>query len=263
MEAIAVSKVLPDVERSVIPACDVRTLDAFHEIVATTHDVPGIGGYKVGFALTGRFSLTACTRIVAEYTTLPVIYDHQKAGTDIPEVGVEFAAMVADGGAAAAIIFPQAGPVTEEDFIGALQDAGVEVLMGLEMTHPKYLSSAGGWIDDNQFERAYQIATDLGVRDFVVPGNKPERVAYYHNLISKLCGSDPFALWAPGFVAQGGKISEAGEVAGERWHAIVGRGITQVEDKKAAAMELVSQIIHRCSCGDDSHTIDQCPQLGG
>jgi hypothetical protein len=32
-------------------------------------------------------------------------------------------------------------------------------------------------------------------------------------------------LAAPGFVDQGGNITEAGKVAGEIWHPIIGRGI--------------------------------------
>lgn len=242
MEAIAVNLVIPDMMRSVIPACDVRTLGTLDDIVAATCDVPDIGGYKIGVSLAGRFGLPACVQAVQEHTTLPVIYDHQKAGTDIPDMGKEFAAMIAEAGAAAAIIFPQAGPATEEAFIKAYLDADIGVLVGLEMTHPKFLSSAGGWIDDLQFERAYRIAADLGVRDFVVPGNKPERVAYYRDLISGLCNNDQFALWAPGFVAQGGKISDAGNAAGDRWHAIVGRGICAAEDIGAAAKEMVSQL---------------------
>ena len=49
-------------------------------------------------------------------------------------------------------------------------------------------------------------------------------------------------FYAPGFIAQGGNISDAAKVAGDRFHGIVGRGIYQAVDKKAAAIEHTSQL---------------------
>jgi len=54
-------------------------------------------------------------------------------------------------------------------------------------------------------------------------------------------GVNPIFL-APGFVAQGGKIEETTKVAGDRWHAIIGRGIYEAEDFEKAAREFTSQL---------------------
>jgi len=49
-------------------------------------------------------------------------------------------------------------------------------------------------------------------------------------------------FYAPGFIAQGGKIEAAAKVAGDRFHGIVGRGIYQAKDMHAAAIEHTSQL---------------------
>ncbi|MDP2864307.1 MAG: hypothetical protein Q8N73_01445, partial [bacterium] len=89
------------------------------------------------------------------------------------------------------------------------------------------------------------IAAENGVSNFVVPGNKTEFVLRYRELLEKLLGQGNFTLYAPGFIAQLGIISETGKVAGESWHAIVGSAIYKaegVENMRKAALEVTSQI---------------------
>ncbi|QQG39966.1 MAG: hypothetical protein HYS81_00965 [Candidatus Aenigmatarchaeota archaeon] len=211
-------------ERSIIPACDVSTLEDFRKLVRATHDVEGISAYKVGFDLGLGHGLPAVVGVVREFTDLPVIYDHQKAGTDIPDTGKNFARRMKTSGVNAAILFPQAGPATEEEWIKALQAAGVGVIVGGEMTHPEYLEPEGGYIAETAPQQMYRIATRKGVRSFVVPGNKPEKVAGYRALLEEACDGQ-VELMAPGFVKQKGKIEDTAKAAGDRWHAIVGSGI--------------------------------------
>ena len=63
----------------------------------------------------------------------------------------------------------------------------------------------------------------MKVTDFVVPGNNLEMIKKIRDGL-EASGVQP-VFYAPGFVEQGGSISEAARVAGDRWHAIVGRGI--------------------------------------
>ena len=108
------------------------------------------------------------------------------------------------------------------------------------MTHPKYVSSDGGYIADEAAMEIYMNAAEQEVTNFVVPGNKPDVI---REIRAALEGRDVKPIfYAPGFVAQGGRIKEAAEAAGDNWHAIVGRGIYEAEDKKKAAIELTSQL---------------------
>lgn len=234
---------LINLSRSVIPACDVSTLAELKRIVKETCEVSGIGGYKVGLELAILFGLPEIVRVVREYTNKPVIYDHQKGGTDIPELGVKFARAVARSGADAAILFPFGGAETEREWITACRVEGLTVLVGGHMTQRKFLASEGGFIDASGPEQIYTIAAETGVRDFVVPGNKVEFVSFYKGRLDRLLGEGQYTLYALGFIAQGGDITETGRVAGNNWHAIVGSAIYRAENIQEAATQVTSKIV--------------------
>jgi len=219
-------------DRSIIPACDVNTLEEFRKLVSETHDIKKIGGYKIGFNLALSFGLPSVVKTI--------IYDHQKAGTDIPDTGEKFAEVCKKAGVDAVILFPQSGPATEEAWIKACQKQRLEVLIGGEMTHPKFKRSEGGFISDEALDEIYLNAAQLGVNNFVVPGNKIDRISHYKSILQSKVKDLTF--FAPGFVAQGGEITEAANAAGKFWHAIIGRAIYGAEDIKKAAKEMTSKL---------------------
>ena len=234
------------IQKSVIPACDVGTLEKLEELAKATAGLPGIGGYKVGLELTIPFSLTEVIAVIRKHSNAPVIYDHQKGGTDIPELGSKFARAVKIAGADAVILFPFGGAATEEAWIKACQDAGLTVLVGGHMTQAKFLQSEGGFIADSAPEEIYRIAAKNSLTDFVVPGNKTPFVLKYRQVLNEVLGEGKFALYAPGFISQGGDITETGKVAGDNWHAIVGGAIYNNEGIDAmhqAAVKVTSQIV--------------------
>jgi hypothetical protein len=114
------------------------------------------------------------------------------------------------------------------------------------MTHPKVLVSEGGYIADEAPERIFRLAAKLGVRHFVVPGNKLRWVQKLRAILVEELGEGNFTLYAPGFITQGGDLSECGLVAGKEFHGIVGSGIYNketVEAMRAAALQCTSQLI--------------------
>ena len=255
------SEIIP-VERSIIPACDVE-LEHFREITEATADTKLVGAYKVGVSFLDA-GLKEVVRIARAHSDKPIIYDHQKAGTDIPESSPQaFMDSMVRSGIDAVILFPQAGPVTQFEWTRAAQERDLDVIVGGEMTHPRFIegdTSNGkkvdytevfrelgikepltGYIRSSAPKDIFELAAKMGVTNFVVPGNKPEKIgAYRDHLIS--CGVSSPVFFAPGFVAQGGSISDATNYAGDSWHAIVGRGITKAEDIKKAVAELTSQL---------------------
>jgi orotidine-5'-phosphate decarboxylase len=225
----------------VIVACDVESLEALEQLVIKTCPVPGIIGYKLGFSL-AMLGLKEAVAIIREYCADKlVIYDHQKAGTDIPDTGALFARMLAQAGVDAAILFPMAGPVTEGKWIGALREAGIVPVVGGAMTHQGYLSEEGGFIAFDAPMRIYSIAARCGVRNFIVPGNKLESVAKYVSLLDELIGEGKYTASAPGFIAQGGKIADFAQRV-RIWGAIVGRAIYGAKDINEAAWEIVAPL---------------------
>lgn len=224
-------------KKSIMPSCDVDSLEKLGRLVKATCSVKGIGAYKIGFELVIPFGMGNVVKTIRKFTKLPIIYDHQKAGTDIPEMGTKFvkACRLVD----AVILFPQAGPETEAAWIKSAQQAKMNVVIGGEMTHQAYLREAGGFIDDNAPRRMYEIAASMGVSDFVIPGNKPEKSMEYAELIKSKIKNPVF--YSPGLVAQGGNISDLAKRL-DSWHAIVGRAIYEAKDMKKAAEEMAKEL---------------------
>jgi len=234
-------------KKSVIVACDVGRISELDQLVAATAHVEGIGGYKVGWRLAIR-DLEKAVYTVERYTSKPVVYDGQKFGNDIPEIGVEFARDLASCNVKAVIIFPFAGPVTQRVWTEACLKEGLRVIIGGEMTHRGFLEADGGYIRNTAPNDIYKLGAEMGIRDFVVPGNKPATVQHYREHIDGICARTDHkesCLYAPGFINQGGDVTETGKVAGENWHAIVGSAIYKqngMDAMRAAAEKVVAQI---------------------
>jgi len=234
-------KIIP-LKRRVIAALDVKNLTDLNEIIEGTHDVEGIGGYKVGFSLGLKHGLSSTMGVIRKITDKPVIYDHQKAGTDIPATSGVFMDVCNDVEVDAVILFPQSGPETQTAWTDAAKERGLKVIIGGEMTHPGFLEGENGYIRNEAPDEIYARAVDEGVKDFVVPGNRIPRMEHYRDLIQEK-GLETPTFFSPGLVAQGGEISDGAKAMGDlNWHAIVGRAIHKAEDKHAAAEELTKNL---------------------
>ncbi len=227
-------------ERSVIVACDVLTLKELDNLVSSTCDIVKIGGYKVGFALGLEHGLKRIVRTIRKRTDKPIMYDHQKGGTDVPHTGALFADVMANAGIDYAILFPFSSPSTESAWIDALLKSGVTPIVGAMMTIPDFLNSNGGFLDISAVRRIMEIACSKGVTDFVLPGNKPAQAQELRSIIESHISKPSYYL--PGVGAQGGEISSVSEAMGRRWHAIVGRTIYGAPDIRGSATSIANEV---------------------
>jgi orotidine-5'-phosphate decarboxylase len=216
-------------KKGVVWAADVQPKE-FKKTMKEIGDAPGLVGVKLGFELGLGLSLKEATKIVRAYSDAKVLYDHQKAGNDTPEISVNFLRAMLRGKVDGAILFPFAGPETQEAWTHALKSEGLGVFTGAEMTHKRFKTADGGSISERSLGYIIDLALDLGVNDFIVPGNKARAVEKWRRKIERVRGVGNFALAAPGFVDQGGSVTETGAVAGKLWHPIMGRGIHANED---------------------------------
>lgn len=245
---------LINLDRSLIPACDVP-LDVFKRIAQVAEENNKVGGLKIGPALTGRPGYDRVVETARKHTEKPLIFDPQKWGTDIPDTAEKLLRPAKESGIDAVILFPQAGPVTQYEWTRTAQDLGLNVIIGGEMTHPRYLcrdnsngnsgkdytqlffelgilsGTLNGYLKINAPDQIYILGALMGVRDFVVPGNKPEKIKYYRELITQNLKTGEPSFYSPGLITQGGDISEGAKAAGEQFHAIVGREIYQTEGR--------------------------------
>lgn len=233
-------------ERSIIPALDAPDPGENISVVRAAKGNPLVGGFKVGFGLSmyGLSGQVAAIRNTFGDDTV-VIYDHQKAATDIEDTGKQFAQIVKQARCDAVILFPLSGPATQRDWTSYCQDAGLRVIIGLAMTHSRFFVSERGYISDEAPELAFRFACADGVEDFVVPGKKLSWVQKLSDVLVDEHGPENFDLYAPGFVTQGGDISECGKAAGRYFHAIVGRDIYEQgteEEKREAVLRSTSKL---------------------
>lgn len=222
----------------VIIACDVKSVDELKNLVISTAGIEGIVGYKLGFMLGLQYGLPEIVSLVKDESDLPVIYDYQKAGTDIPEMAENFSWVMKTAKVDSAIIFPQAGPATHEAFVNALKKAGVIPMVGGEMTHPRFLEKDGGYIRNDAPDDIYKLALQLGVEYFIVPGNKPDSVKKYAELLAE--ANPKFCM--PGIGRQGGGIEAAFSACSDfDAYAIIGAAIYKSPDVKVAAKKFCEE----------------------
>jgi len=228
----------------IIVACDVTDLDELSRLVSATCSLECIVGYKVGMLMALSHGLARATAAVKKHTDKLVIYDHQKFGTDIPDVCSGSALdTIKSAGVGALIIFPQAGVETLRAALSGCHERGLCPIAGGEMTHPGYLVTEGGYIDDKAPRRMYVDAARNGASHFVVPGTKIDRIRTYGRLLADVV-SEPAFLFPGIGKGQGGDIVQAFEATlPYRAYAIVGRSIYQSDDPAHAVEKLWKAVV--------------------
>jgi len=228
------------VKSGIVVACDVESLKALEKLVGSTSTLEFIAGYKIGSPLVIQYGLRRVSRIIKRISSLPVIYDHQKYGTDIPEIcaGPQLKAIEASK-IEGIIIFPQAGIETLKKSVESCVGAGITPIVGGEMTHKGYLDIEGGYISGDAPERIYRDAAALGVSHFIVPGNKPASIERCKKIIEMEGVGNPVFMFPGVGRGQGGDIKAA--YKSTRPHQafpIIGRGIYGEPDPREAAERL-------------------------
>ena len=225
-------------EHGIIVACDVDDMDALKKLVDATCGIEGVVGYKIGANLALQYGLKNIMEGVD--FSLPVIYDHQKAGTDIPRMGEKFARACKKVGMKGVIIFPQAGPESEKAFIDAIFANEMVPMVGGEMTHAAYLAEEGGFLMDDAPARIYEIAAKKNVEYFILPGNREEAMKKYHLMLTSMINEPKYCM--PGIGTQGGSITKAFSILrGCPAYAIIGSAIYNSDDMRRAARKFAEE----------------------
>ena len=228
-------------DRGIIIAADVSSLDVLKDLATIGSEIPQVVGIKIGFSLALRFGLSEVVKSTREYCSLPLIYDHQKAATDIPGMGHPFAEICKEAGIEGVIFFPQAGPKTLEAFVTGAIDYEIAPIVGLTMTHPAYLQSNGGFIRSDAPMEIAKISLGLGVQSFVLPGNQPALAA---ELCTELLSEhEPVEIMMPGIGTQGGSIQRAlKSVVNHKFFAIIGSAIYKAKDPLNALCKFAEEM---------------------
>jgi len=234
-------------EKSLIVAMDVDGA-WFYDLMAALELVESIGAVKFGF-FQSNTGLESCVELARNTLgNIPIIYEHQRIGSGVPESASKFAKTLKRAGIDAVIIYPFTGPKVQEHWTKSLQDEGLVVFVGGVMTHGNFLVSEGGYVADEAVLKIYSLAIEQGVDHFLVPGNKLPWVKSIKTLLDQELGQENYVLCGNGFIRQGGDLLSCLELVGNRLHAIIGSAIYEhksIEEMRKAAVLLSNQLQRR------------------
>lgn len=235
----------------IIIAADVKDLAQLEHLVIATSDIPKVHGYKIGFTLALKYGLVSVVEFIRDLTQehpVRVIYDHQKAGNDIPEMGEAFAELMEDADVDDVILFPFTGCETTRQWIQACYRRHLNVLFGCIMTHKGFFTSDGGIISPTNVLSSLDIAIDEGVSDYIFPGvfQNAEIQSLTVKALNKVKASrHALFIYTPGIGAQGGTTNCFEQVADLRpndiYIPIVGRAIYTSKDMRQATLTLIGE----------------------
>jgi orotidine-5'-phosphate decarboxylase len=224
----------------IVCACDLDDLDALRGLVETIDPVEGLVGYKLGSLLTLRHGLAGVVGVFRGLTAKALLYDHQKAGLDIPSMATGYAGVCRDAGLDGLILFPLGGPGAVDAFVGETLKAGLLPIVGGALPLSDYLVEGGGYVAADALGRILERAGALGARDFILPATDPAAIARHASALA----SRDARLFLPGIGPLGGDIRKAlAEVRGLRAHAIIGRAIYGAARPGEAARRLAGEAL--------------------
>ena len=229
----------------ILIALDMESLDHMRKVVEQTSSIAGVIGYKVGLTATLRLGLGNAVHHLRACTDLPLIYDHQKAGPDVPDMAPKFSTTCKEAGVDGLILFPVAGPRAVVAFAGSAYRNRLLPIVGGDLPFTDYNASGGGYVIDDALDRIFRKAIEIGVDHFVIPGNTPDKVRHHAGwLVEEI---ERPCLFIPGIGALGGSIADAFSAApGCNVYAVVGRAVYDASDPGEAARRLAGEALRFC-----------------
>ncbi len=226
----------------VVPALDVDTLDDAKSLLDATTHIEGVVAYKLGLTLTLSLGLANAVSELRGHTDLPIIYDHQKAGPDVPSMAGKFSAVCKDAGVDGLILFPLAGPRAVDGFVGGAIKNGLLPVVGGDLPLEDYNARGGGYVVNNSLDGIFDRAIAAGATHFVVPGNNAKKVRRHAKRLPERIANP--SIFIPGIGPLGGNIPDTFEVAsGCNAYAVIGRAIYGAKDPREAARTFAGQAL--------------------
>ena len=224
----------------IVIALDADTVDESKRVVELTTGIDGVAGYKFGLTLVLRLGLAETVRQLRSATDLPLLYDHQKAGPDVPDMATKFCAICHDAGVDGLILFPTAGPRAVDGFAGEAILRRMLPIVGGDLPLADYNAGGGGYVVDKALDMIFERPLALGADHFVVPGNTTAKLTYHASRLKARLEMPTFLV--PGIGPLGGTFGDVVKAAaGARVFGVVGRAVYAARDPADAARRLVDE----------------------
>jgi len=210
-------------------------------LIANTSNIQGVSGYYLGAATALEMSLPLLVdniNVAHSARKAPIlIYDHQAAGVDVARNAKRLMHSIQTAGVHKVVVYPSSNPEIATAWIKEGQDHQLDVIVGKELTQEAPPT-------DSTYDEAFRLAASLGIREFMLPGNKPDRIAHYRTVIEEVLNEKSYTIYSSGFGDQGGTVEGFAQVAGQRngWQLVVGSDIFKSGDPRQRAEEYVAAI---------------------
>jgi orotidine-5'-phosphate decarboxylase len=173
----------------IIISCNYRGFQNLEDVVKSTSNLPFVSGYKIGVELVLKSGLDKIVSSIRKLTDLPIIYDHQKFGSDVPEIyRRSLFETIKSSGINALIILPHSGKETLKMTVKGCIDVGLIPIIGGDLSHEGYTIEEGGYIDNNAHQRIYLDSATLGVSHFIMSCSRLDRIKIYCHQIRAVVG---------------------------------------------------------------------------
>jgi hypothetical protein len=201
-------------------AIDTAEMDYIRMLVEAGEEL-GASCYKIGAAAALTYGLGKVVGECRRITDKPLINDPQKLVPDydwtepteerMAEEAGRIAKTVADSGVDGMIIYPlltflYTKPQTV--YTRALRREGVEPFVLGRFTVDGHLQKEGGIAPDDTPSLIYSQAENERVRYFIMPGNRPDEVERFVDIVWKRMNALP-STCLPGYGTQRGRITRA------------------------------------------------------
>ena len=159
------------------------------DIISATKDIPFIAGYKLNAESIILGGLESAVRSIRKQTSLPLIYDHQKMGSDNSGIsGGNIIEKIKESGVDAVVIMPYAGKEILERIIKDCNKVGLETIICGDLPNKGYFNDEDGYIDTDSQQKIYLDAASLGVSHFLMSCNRIERIKIYCHQLDSIAG---------------------------------------------------------------------------
>ena len=184
-----------------------------------------------------------------EMDDVDIVVDFQKLGNDVEAILKLLVQLMDIDQVKAIITFPFAGMPALRAVVDECRGIDKVPILGTELTVDGFYVSQGGMIADGACEVFLANAiTELGLRNFVFPGNKPARAKVYNGVCANLIGAGKYCAISPGFGKdfQRGNVEIIDEILGPvPWQAVLGKEISTQDSVKnmVAVLQKYGQLL--------------------
>ena len=228
-----------NMNHGIIIECNFSGIGKLEAIIDATNDLDFVVGYKIGAELAISSKIKDIVGTIKKHTNLPVIYDHQKFGSDDPMFcGGSFLETLKDAGIDGLIIFPHGGVRSLEAATLKCIDLGILPIIGGDMVHNGYTEEEGGYIDGAAPQKMYIVGANFGAKHFVIPCTRLDRMKIYCHRLGNMVNNPILFITGVGIETCDDLVKACEIVKQYHSYVIIGREITDEKDYRKAAEKI-------------------------